>query len=152
MLESMRRKGFPDSFPICHDDHHAEHVGVFSDGTQYFMTNGFVPQGPNDVPPRREFACLYLFRADGTLLEADIRELQSGDHEAWERHTDEFARRFENGEPGDITVRPFSIQRFGVEFGLIPREPDEPDADWWVILEPGNFMAFCPPWDGTYDT
>ena len=24
--------------------------------------------------------------------------------------------------------------------------------DWCVIIEPGNYMAFYPPWEGDYDT
>lgn len=52
-----------------------------------------------------------------------------------------------------IEVESFAIDRFGTTFGLIPREPEEDDDTWWVILEPGNYMAFTEPWDsGEYDT
>ena len=52
-----------------------------------------------------------------------------------------------------IIVAPFVVERFGVQFGLIPREPEEPDEDWCVTLQPGDYMCFWPPWDsGEYDT
>jgi hypothetical protein len=27
-----------------------------------------------------------------------------------------------------------------------------PDEAWWVTVEPGDYIAFTPPWDGRYDT
>lgn len=52
----------------------------------------------------------------------------------------------------DISVRPFQVERHGVSFGLIPDEPEEDEEPMYVCLEPGNYMAFCEPWDGEYDT
>ena len=51
-----------------------------------------------------------------------------------------------------IEVKPFAIERNGVTFGLIIQEPEEEDEPWSVIAEPGNYMAFFPPWKGDYDT
>jgi hypothetical protein len=52
-----------------------------------------------------------------------------------------------------IEVAPFSIDRFGIKFGLILREPEDEDDVWAVELLPGNYMAFFEPWDsGDYDT
>ncbi|WP_435822543.1 hypothetical protein [Microbispora bryophytorum] len=54
------------------------------------------------------------------------------------------------GSGGEVAAE---IDRFGTAFGLIPREPEEDDDTWWVILEPGDYMAFTEPWDsGRYDT
>ena len=51
-----------------------------------------------------------------------------------------------------IEVAPFSVEKFGTSFGLIPREPEDEDDEWAVELLPGNFMAFFEPWDsGNYD-
>ena len=52
-----------------------------------------------------------------------------------------------------IKVAPFRIEMFGVEFGFIARPPEEPDEDWCVTVEPGDYMCFWPPWtSGDYDT
>ncbi len=52
-----------------------------------------------------------------------------------------------------IMVAPFSVNRFGTEFGLALRTPDEEDDPWAVEVQPGNYMAFFEPWDsGEYDT
>jgi hypothetical protein len=51
-----------------------------------------------------------------------------------------------------IRVEPFSLDRFGTTFGLILHPPEEEDEDWSVTAEPGNYLSFNPPWDGTYDT
>jgi hypothetical protein len=40
----------------------------------------------------------------------------------------------------------------GVNFGLVTQAPEDEDEEWNVIAEPGNYMAFYPPWDGDYDT
>jgi hypothetical protein len=54
---------------------------------------------------------------------------------------------------GRIKVTPFRVERFGVEFGFIARPPEEPDEDWCVTVEPGDYMCFWPPWtSGDYDT
>jgi len=52
-----------------------------------------------------------------------------------------------------IEVAPFSVLRFGIEFGLIVREPEDEEDVCAVEMQPGNYMAFFEPWDsGEYDT
>ena len=52
-----------------------------------------------------------------------------------------------------VKVAPFKVERFGAEFGFIPQPPEEAGEDWSVIVEPGNYMCFWPPWTtGEYDT
>jgi hypothetical protein len=52
-----------------------------------------------------------------------------------------------------IEVAPFVVHRFGTEFGLVAREPDDEEDAWAVEMQPGNYMAFFEPWDsGEYDT
>jgi hypothetical protein len=148
------KKGPPKTFVIAHDDYKARYVGRTADGRQFFLTNPFVPaMGGN---PGREFLALYLFDKDGSLLDARIEDLGS------RAELDEDAARARQAalltSLGPVTFReikvaPFKVDRFGVEFGFIPQPPDEPDEDWSVIVEPGNYMCFWPPWtSGEYDT
>jgi hypothetical protein len=52
-----------------------------------------------------------------------------------------------------IKVAPFKLEIFGVIFGFIPQAPEEAGEDWSVIVEPGDYMCFWPPWSGgDYDT
>jgi hypothetical protein len=54
---------------------------------------------------------------------------------------------------GRIEIAPFSVHRFGIEFGLIVRAPEDDEDLLTVTMEPGNYMAFFEPWDsGEYDT
>lgn len=54
---------------------------------------------------------------------------------------------------GRIEMKPFAIERFDTEFGLILRPPEEDDEGWAAEMQPGDFMAFFEPWDsGEYDT
>jgi hypothetical protein len=143
----------PEKIAIDRDDYHAEHVGTLSDGRQFFVTTPFVPAGHG---PGREFIAVYLFDADGKLLEARIDDLGTRatlDDAAAKKQLQ--ARLAELGEVNHqrIEVRPFQLERFGVTFGLIPQPPEEEDEEWCVILEPGNYMAFYEPFDsGEYDT
>jgi hypothetical protein len=52
-----------------------------------------------------------------------------------------------------IEVAPFALERFGITFGLVLREPEDEEDIWAVEMQPGNYMAFFEPWDsGDYDT
>jgi hypothetical protein len=142
----------PSKIRIAHDDYHASHVGRTATGDQFFATSPFVPAVKG---PGREFVAVYLFHPDGRLKEAVIDDLGTraaldtdAAKQLFERRVSELGRI----EFGDIEVAPFKIDRFGVEFGLIPRPPEEEGDDWWVILEPGDYMAFTEPFDGDYDT
>jgi hypothetical protein len=142
--------------PIAHDDHHASRIGRLEDVRQFFVTTPFVPALGSDAG--REFVAVYLFDADGALLEARIDDLgpraevdEDAAHELLEKRTAELGELSYE----DIEVQPFSVQRFGTTFGLIARPPDEDDDDdshWSVEMHPGNYMAFFEPWDGDYDT
>jgi hypothetical protein len=143
----------PKLIRINHDEFEAEYVGKVADGRQFFMTNPFVPANENDKG--REFIAIYTFDADGSFLEAKINDLGIR-----EEVNEDYARSLQRSrlnELGkfsfcDIIVEPFNVNKFNVEFGLIPQAPEEDDEDWCVIVEPGNYMCFYPPWDGDYDT
>jgi hypothetical protein len=144
----------PTLIAIDHDDHYADRVGHIKDGLQVFVTTPFVPASGDEIG--REFLAVYIFDAEGKLVEARIDD--RGPHSELDR---EQARRLleqrmsELGplDCGRIVVQPFAIERFGTTFGLVPRAPEEDGDGWWVEVQPGNYMAFHEPWDsGEYDT
>jgi hypothetical protein len=147
-------KGAPKTVALAHDDYAARFVGRTVDGRQFFLTNPFVPAVGGH--PGREFLALYLFDTDGALLDARIEDLgtraELNEGAARARQ----AALLESLGPvkyRTIKVAPFKVERFGVEFGFIPQPPEEPGEDWSVIVEPGNYMCFWPPWtSGEYDT
>jgi len=129
-------------------------VGRTADGRQFFLTTPFDPaiggwQGG-------EFIARYLFDSAGDLIDVTIDDLGPRPSMDLERSRKLYDQRLK--ELGDVTytrieVKPFSLEHSGITFGLVPREPDEPEDVWAVELQPGNFMAFFAPWDsGEYDT
>jgi hypothetical protein len=148
------REDAPDLVAINHDDYHAKHVGHAEDGRQFFLTAPFEP--PHGDDKGGEYVALFIFDGEGNLVDAKIDDFGP------RANVDEAARRrrYEQrlAELGKIVfdrieVRPFAIERFGRQFGLIPREPEEEDDPWAVEMMPGNYMAFFEPWDsGDYDT
>lgn len=165
-LKSLRRRqradhwdqsvhdGPPQLIAINHDEYHAKHIRRTSDGRQFFLTISFEPE--TDRSAGEEFVALFLFDAQGKLLEAKIDRFgpRATMDDAKRRATYEKRLR-ELGKVAfqRIEVAPFSVRRFGTEFGLIPRPPEEKDDPWAVELQPGNSMAFFAPWDsGDYDT
>jgi hypothetical protein len=143
----------PKRIRIENDDHYAQWVGTARDGTQFFVTNPFVPAIGQSAG--REFIAVYLWNAEGDFLEARVDDLgpRSALDEA--RARDMLRRRVDelgSIEKAAIEVAPFQLERFGVMFGLIPQPPEDDGEDWSVTAEPGNYMAFNPPWDGEYDT
>lgn len=144
----------PKRIAIDHDDYLAEYVGRTRDGRQFFLTTPFEPA--RDGKEGREFLALFLFDAKGKFLEAKIDDLgprATLDHEKRVALRDQRLGELDGLSFERIEIAPFSIDRFGFTFGLIPREPEDDDDTWAVELQPGNFMAFFPPWDsGIYDT
>jgi len=144
----------PQLIAIDHDDYHASHVGRTPDGKQFFLTTPFVPATQDRAG--REFIALYLFSADGRFQEARIDDMGPRAELDRQRARAVFEGRL--AELGEvelcrIEVQPFQVERFGTTFGLIPRPPEEEGDGWWVIVEPGDYMAFCEPFDsGEYDT
>jgi hypothetical protein len=147
-------EGRPSLIAINHDDYLAAHIGRTSDGGQFILTNPFEPAIGNDLGC--EYVALYVFDQSGKLTEAKI------DSFGPRTTIDNAARRTLYAERlaslGDVLfeqveIAPFSVERFGLDFGLIARVPDEDDDAWAVEMQPGNYMAFFEPWDsGEYDT
>jgi hypothetical protein len=147
-------KGPPKTVVLAHDDYHARYVGRTVDGRRLFLTTPFAPAVGGSSG--REFLALYLFDKDGTLVDAQIEDLgpraEFDEVAARARH----AGLLESLGPVKycrIKAAPFKVERFGVEFGFIPQPPEESGDDWSVIVQPGDYMCFWPPWtSGDYDT
>ena len=144
----------PILIAIDHDDYHADRVGTTQDGMQFFVTTPFIPARGDEAG--REFLAVFLFDSNGKLSEARIDDLGLRATLNREEARQLLDQRMEELGPvdyGRIEVQPFAIERFGTTFGLVPRAPEGEDEDWWVELQPGNYMAFHEPWDsGEYDT
>jgi hypothetical protein len=146
-------EGAPELIAINHDEYSAKHIGKTEDGRQFFLTTPFVPAVGDNAG--REFIALYLFDDEGSLLEAKIDDLgirKEVDNDAARALIETRLADLGDISFGDIEVAPFRLERFSTEFGLIATAPEEEDEEWSVIVEPGNYMAFYPPWDGDYDT
>ncbi len=145
--------GIPNTIPINHDDYHAKHIGRTADGRQFFLTTPFVPAYGDEVGC--EFIALFIFDAGGALLEAHIDNLGPRAPLAKDSANKLYNERLASLgkiEFCDIEISPFKTERFGVEFGLIPRELEDEDDEPAIEMQPGNYMAFFDPWDGDYDT
>jgi hypothetical protein len=146
----------PSLVAIDHDDYYAKHVGCTADGRQFFLTTPFEPASAIGADDGGEFVALYLFDAEGELLEAKIDAFgprATMDEEAGQRLYQQRLQELGDVSYGRIEVAPFAVERFGTTFGLVLREPEEEGDVWAVELQPGNYMAFFEPWNsGEYDT
>lgn len=162
----------PELFTIAPDDYHAQYIGLTNEGRQFFLTTPFVPAMNGTVG--RDFLALYLFDTAGQLLENHIEALPSRTELGLQRFpagnavpTDIMAE-WQSELPAaqaavlerqqvilasfgkvcfqQIRIAPFQIVHEGITFGLIANPPQEEGEDWWVTAEPGNYMAFSPPW------
>ena len=144
---------------INHDDYHAKYVGKTAGGDQFFLTFPFAPS--LDGETGGNWIALYVFDEFGLLKDARIHD-EKAEGLKTKTAVDEFVQaelaRLGKVTFGDIKVAPFVVEKFGRPFGLVfdPGDPDmdeDPDEPYvTVIVEPGNYMAFNPPWEGDYDT
>lgn len=147
----------PRFVQINHDDYHAQYVGKTADKHQFFLTFPFAPTV--GTAKGGSYIALYLFDEFGLLTDAQIfdQHLEKlSTQTAVEQFTEVLLSKLGTYELGNIKVAPFSIEKFGRTFGLVydagEHDEDEEDLGVWVTVEPGNYMAFSPPWDGDYDT
>ncbi len=148
-------KGPPKSVALDNDDYSARYVGRTKDGRQFFLTTPFIPAGPGAYKGR-EFLALYVFDKNGVLLSATVDDLGTRDRmdeDARVARRDQLLASLGEVKYRRIKVAPFKLEIFGVIFGFIPQAPEEAGEDWSVIVEPGDYMCFWPPWSGgDYDT
>lgn len=148
--------GLPPRFVrINHDDYHAKYVGKTGEGDQFFLTFPFVPH--TDTQPGVDYIALYMFDEFGILKASTIVSEQAQGLKT-QTEVGAFVETLLQGlgthRFADIRVAPFAINHAGQVFGLVfdPGEPDDDDPYVCVTAEPGDYMAFNPPWDGDYDT
>jgi hypothetical protein len=145
--------GIPETFPINHDDYHAKHIGRTADGRQFFLTTPFVPALGEETGG--EYIALFTFDTNGELLDATIDDLgprSALDRDAASKLYEQRLESLGDVQFCDIRIAPFTTKRFGIEFGLIPRECANEEDEPAIEMQPGNYMAFFDPWDGDYDT
>ena len=151
-MDDALADGRPSRIAIDPDDYHAEHVGHTADGRQFFLTAQFDPALGDHAGS--EYLALYLFDAAGVLIEARIEDFgprAKVDEEKIAQLHANWLKGLGRVKCKRITIAPFAVQRYGLDFGLIASQSE--DGDWSVELQPGNFMAFFEPWDsGVYDT
>ena len=172
-VDYVRRPRVHENFPpaslvIPHDDFECRHVGTTVSNQRFFITTPFVPA----LHPveGREFVACYLFDDKGQFEKALIEDVgdrasiagtsalpgnRAPDNAVTAEIIDRFLQDIGPVEYRDIRVSPFQVERFGVTFGLIPEADDLDDGDdpyLAVIVQPGDYIAFIPPWDGQYDT
>ena len=156
----------PEYLVIPHDDHHGKYVGITRYGIKFFITTPFT------FHDKQKFVACYLFHPDGSLKEAIIDQLGSRSELIGKdtsnilplmpiqpNQTTEELIQVRLDQLGSkvfksISIKPFSIEKYGTTFGLIPDYPYDPreyDTSY-VVLMPGNYMAFHWPWNGEYDT
>lgn len=143
----------PELIAIEHDDYAAKYVGRTKDGRQFILTTPFEPPMKG---PGAEFLALYLFDDAGQLLAAKIENLgprATMDEDQAVQLRDQWLAELGEVSYERVEVAPFAVNKFGTEFGLIVREPEDEDDIVAVEMQRGNYMAFFAPWDsGDYDT
>mgnify|MGYP001295596833 FL=1 len=144
----------PKLIAIDHDDYHAEFIGKAADGRQFFLTTPFEPAIGGKAG--EEFVALYLFDKKGVLVETKIETFgprDSMDENARQEFHKKLLSEIGPVKYQRIKVAPFSVEKFGTTFGLVPRTHEDDEDEWAIEAQPGNYMAFFEPWDsGEYDT
>jgi hypothetical protein len=123
--------------------------GRTTDGRQFFLTTPFVPASDPAGVTGREFLALYTFDEAGHLVEAVIDDLGTRanlDEAVYAARREELLRSLGPLRYCPIQVAPFTVRRFGADFGFILRPPEDEGEDYCVVVEPGDYMCFWPPW------
>jgi hypothetical protein len=151
----------PEKVHLIPDDYHIERVGRFPDGKLIYQETQLWYDG-NDT---RDFVVSYVFDMDGNLIDdvvtlVGVRGRYAKDAMATARSQHE--EMYGDFEITDIWVKPFSINRHDLVFGLLAERPyddedevefEDGDDGWRVTAMPGNTLQFYAPWDeGLYDT
>jgi len=147
----------PDRFRIVPDDYHVPYAGTAEDGRKFFLSEELFDTGSKKRDPS-SYVGLFLWKADGTFDRVEVNAVPRPDDvppgQAVPAGADELvvARLAELGdyqlEP--IEVEPFLTKVDGVKFGW---RVTQYDGEYSINIEPGDFIAYYPPWDGLeYDT
>ncbi len=170
----------PEKLVVPHDDYHCKYVGKMTNGQQFFLTTPFTYA--EDLAKAQEFVALYLFNADGDLIDHKINNLGNRASLVGEQNAKILPGNVMEETPvvqtminnllktlgkisfENILIKPFVIEKFDLTFGIVPENYDDhlygddgfyddmDDEEMTMIVEPGNYMAFVYPFDGEYDT
>ena len=144
---------YPDKILLVHDNSKLTNVGALEDGRFIFQEQQFDPADPKG----RQFFVSYVFDRDGELVDDIVTAIGHEDKlsegtalGAVTSHTEKFGPF----KPANVVVKPFSLSREGLTFGLVARQLDEGSEDedddtapWVVEALPGKTIIFHAPWD-----
>ncbi|MCG3267461.1 hypothetical protein [Yoonia sp. I 8.24] len=137
------------------DDYHLQDVGYTAQGNGFWITQHLV----SEIGGTRDFVGAYIFDSEGELLSSEVVDqgLRSEpDYIAPADVVTRLRRKIDASCSEQIWVKPFSVQFYGHDFGLVVRDEDVDDQgpdDIVVDLLPGCTLMFYGPWDScNYDT
>ncbi len=138
------------------DKWHLNYVGKLENGRLFWadMQLGY----DHKRKDTRDFICIWIFDADGTLIDHRIldRGFRSEGSVKKPNASDIVSAELSQlGEYNftDIWVKPFSVEKYDLEFGLVAREVGDGPNEVVFDAAPGLTLMFYPPWkDGRYDT
>lgn len=136
------------------DRYHLSDVGQLIDGNHYWIDIQLNSEGDDT----RDFVAVYIFDTDGVKIEHEIIDLglrSAPNATSAKKAVEQQRQRIGIKKRKDFWVRPFSVEAYGLVFGLIvrEREPGELEGFQAVDAMPGWTLMFYPPWDdGLYDT
>jgi hypothetical protein len=143
--------GAPERITIVPDDYHVPYAGTAEDGRRFFLSEELFAGGSGYVG-------LFLWAADGTFDRVDVEPVarpsglpsgQAGRSGAGDVVASKLALL------GDYVLEPIEVAPFleevdGVAFGW---KVAEDAGEYYVTIEPGDFICYYAPWDGLeYDT
>ena len=142
----------PDRFRIVPDDYHVPYAGTAEDGRRFYLSQELFHHDTGYVG-------LFLWDADGTFDRVEVDEVPRAEGvpvgQAVPQGADDLVDA-RLAELGDYTLEPITVEPFiervrGVKFGWHVGQYD--NGDWFINIEPGDFIAYYYPWDGLeYDT
>jgi len=140
------------------DKWHLQDVGMLDNGAMYWIDVQLNSEGGDT----RDFVATYAFDLDGNLIWNEIEDLGLRSESRRRDVSTIISRQREKLGPGqiaDISVHPFSVNAYGLVFGLMVRKPEPDDGDPqddqgpFVDAMPGWTLMFYPPWEeGLYST
>jgi hypothetical protein len=140
---------------LAPDDYHLRDVGYTLQGNGFWITQHLVSENGGT----RDFVGAYIFDSEGDLLSSEVVDQgfrSEPDYIATTDVINRLRRKVDASCSGKVLVKPFSVQFYGHNFGLVVRDEDAdaqgPD-DIVVDLLPGWTLMFYGPWDRcNYDT
>jgi len=148
----------PERFTIVPDDYHVPYAGTAEDGRKFFLSQELFSFGTVHHPGSA-YVGLFLWKADGTFDEIQVdkvaRPAGLPPGQAAPAGADDLVKA-RLAELGDYVLEPIEVEPFtdkvdGVTFGWKVNRTG--DGSYSLNIEPGDFIAYYPPWDGLdYDT